>query len=66
MLNNINSHGLSKSKKAELLNYPGATNSDIIDKIDDVLDTKSESLIAHVVHVGFKKIVTKTKKKSLH
>ena len=41
MLNNINSRGLSKFKKAEVLNYPGATSSDIIDKIDDVLDAKS-------------------------
>ena len=41
MLNNINSRGLSKFKKVEVLNYPGATSSDIIDKIDDVLDAKS-------------------------
>ena len=34
MLNNINSKGLSKSKKVDVLNIPGATSSDIVDKID--------------------------------
>ena len=41
MLNNIYRRGLSKFKKVEVLNYPAATSSDIIDKIDDVLDAKS-------------------------
>ena len=36
MLNNINSRGLSKSNKVEVLNFPGATRSDIVGKIDDV------------------------------
>ena len=36
MLNNINIRGLSKSKKVEVLNVPGATSSDIVGKIDDV------------------------------
>ena len=48
MLNNINSCGLSKSKKVEVLNSPGATSNDIVGKIDDVLNQKPESLIAHV------------------
>ena len=38
MLNNINNKGLSKSKKDEVLNFPGATSKDIIGKIDDVLN----------------------------
>ena len=38
MLNNINNRGLSKSKKVEVLNFQGATSSDIIGKIDDVLN----------------------------
>ena len=36
MLNNINSRGLCKSKKVEVLNCPGATSADILTKIDDV------------------------------
>ena len=48
MLNNINSCGLSKLKKVEVLNSPGATSNDIVGKIDDVLNQKPESLIVHV------------------
>ena len=36
MLNNINSRGLSKSKKVEVLNFAGATSNAIVGKIDDV------------------------------
>ena len=74
MLNNINSHGLSKSKKVEVLNFPGETSSDIVEKIEEVLDQKPESLIFHVgtkdltneinLLNNVKKIVNKTKKKS--
>ena len=35
-LNNINCRWLSKFIKVEVLSYPGATNSDIVNKIDDV------------------------------
>ena len=45
MLNNVNSRKLSKSKKEEVLNFPGATSTDIINKIDDILEDKSRSLI---------------------
>ena len=48
MLNNINSKGLSKSKKVHVLNIPGAASGDIVVKIDDVLEAKPESLIVHV------------------
>ena len=48
MLNNINSRGLSKSKKVDVLNFPGATSSDVLTKIDDVLNKKPASLIVHV------------------
>ena len=48
MLNNINNCGLSKSKKVEVLNSPGAASNDIVGKIDDVLNQKPESLIFHV------------------
>ena len=73
MLNNINSKGLSKSKKVHVLNIPGAASGDIVVKIDDVLEGKPESLIFHVgtndltnlITVNLlnnvKKIVTKVK-----
>ena len=48
MLNNINSWGLWKSKKVEVLNFTGATSNDIVGKIDDVLNQNPESLIVHV------------------
>ena len=38
MLNNINDHGLSKSKEVNVLNFPGATIGDIENKIDEVLE----------------------------
>ena len=47
MLNNINSRGLSKPKKVEVLNFPGAASKNIVGKIDDVLNQKPESLIVH-------------------
>ena len=49
MLNNINSRGLSKSKKVDVLSFPGATSLDVLTKIDDVLNKKPASLIVHVV-----------------
>ena len=48
MLNNINSRGLSKSKKVEVLNFSGATSVDIVDKMDVILDDKPKSIIVHV------------------
>ena len=38
MLHNINSRGLSKSKEVDVLNFPGATSSGVLTKIDDVLN----------------------------
>ena len=46
MLNNVS--GLSKSKNAEVLNFPGATSTDIVNKMDDVLEDKSLSLTLRV------------------
>ena len=43
MLNNINGEGISKSKKVLVLNIPGASSGDIVDKIDDDLEGKPES-----------------------
>ena len=72
MLNNINSLWLSESKKFEVLYYPGATSSNMVDKIDDVLDDKPELLIVQIgtndlvsdVNILSNLNVTKTKKKS--
>ena len=36
MLNNVNGGGLSKSKKFEVINFPGATSTDIVQKINDI------------------------------
>ena len=48
MLNNVNSHGLLKSKKVEVLSFPGATSTDIVNKMVDILKGKTQSLIVHV------------------
>ena len=74
MLNNIDSRGLSKSKEVDVLNFPGATSSDVLTKIDDVLNKKPASLIVHVgtndltndinLLSNVKKIVNKTNKTS--
>ena len=48
MLNNINNRGLLGTKKFDVLNFRGATSTDILTKIDDVLDKKPESIIIHV------------------
>lgn len=48
MLNNINSRGLSKSTKVEVLHYQEATSSNMVDKIGDALDGKPELLIVHL------------------
>ena len=38
MVNNINSHGLSKSKKVNVLNIPRATTGDIVNKTSYALE----------------------------
>ena len=48
MLNNINNRGLLGTKKFDVLNFRGATSTDILTKIDDVLDKKPKSIIIHV------------------
>ena len=83
MLNNVNSRGLSNQKcgaiklkllKVELLNFPGVTSTDVVNKVDDILVDKPQSLIVHVgtndltndVNLlnNVKKIVSRIKKKS--
>ena len=44
----IDRRGLSKWKEVDVLNFLGATISDILTKIDDVLNKQSASLIVHV------------------
>ena len=48
MLNNVNSRGLSKSKNLEVLNLPGATRTNTVNKMDDILEDKPQSLIIHI------------------
>ena len=45
MLNNIDRRRSSKSKNVEVLNFPRATSSDIVGKIDDILN---QNVIVHV------------------
>ena len=40
MLNNVNSRGLSKSKNVEVVNFPGATNTGIVENIDEILENQ--------------------------
>ena len=47
MLNNINSRGLSKSKKVSVSNIPGATIDDILAEVEDTLKTHPDTLIVH-------------------
>ena len=74
MLNNVNSRGLSKSKNVEVINFAGATSTNIVENIDDILENQQpKSLIVHVgandltndvnLLSNVKKIVNKTKKK---
>ena len=75
MLNNVNSRGLSKSKNVEVINFPGATSTDIVENIDEIPENQQPKSL--IIHVGtndltndvnllnnVKKIVNKTKKKS--
>ena len=49
MLNNVISRGLSKSKNVEVINFPGATSTDIVKNIDKILENQlPKSLIVHV------------------
>ena len=43
LLNNVNSRGLSKSKKVEVLNFSRATSADIYNKIDDIKEDKLQT-----------------------
>ena len=49
MLNNVISRGLSKSKNVEVINFPGATSTDIVKNIDKILQNQlPKSLMVHV------------------
>ena len=45
MLNNINSLGLSKSKKVSVSNFPGAISEDFLAEVEDTLKTHPDTLI---------------------
>ena len=47
MLNKVNSQRLPKSKKVKVLNFPGATSTDIVNKMNYILIDKPQVLIAH-------------------
>ena len=48
MLNDLNSRGLSKSKNVEVINFFGATSTDIVKNIDKILENQQpKSLIVH-------------------
>ena len=69
MLNNVNSCGLSKSKKVEVLNFLGTTSTDIFNKMDDILEDKPQSLIVHVgtkdLTISFSNIIIRKDRNSL-
>ena len=53
MLNDMNDKGLLKSNNVKAKNYPGenypdATSKNILDKIDNLLKVKPDSLLVHV------------------
>ena len=48
MLNNVSNRGLLKKKNVDVLNFPRASSTDILTKIDNVLDKKLESIIIHI------------------
>ena len=45
VLNNINSCGLSKSKKVSVGNFPGPTSEDILDEVEDTLKIHPDTQI---------------------
>ena len=65
MLNNINSRGLSKSKEVKVLNYPGATSSNI-DTPESLMVHADTNVLRNDINLlnNIMKIVTKSRKKS--
>ena len=51
MLNNINSGGLSKSKKVTVINHPGAT-SDVIEEELEATVKENSKINTLIVHAG--------------
>ena len=49
MLNNINSRGLSKTKKVSVSNHPGTTSEDILSAVDEPFKTNPGT---HIVYAG--------------
>ena len=47
MLNNINSCGLSNSKKVSVSNFPDVTSEDVLAEVEDTLKTHPDTLIVH-------------------
>ena len=74
ILNSMNEKGLSKSHNVNVKSYPGATNEDILDKINNLLKVKPDCLLVHVgtndltnnvdLLISVKKMVKKVKNSS--
>ena len=47
LLNNINSHGLSKSKKVSVSNHPDTTTEDILSAVEESFKTNPDTLIVY-------------------
>ena len=47
VLNNINSRGLSKSRKASVSNHPGTTTEDILSAVEESFKTNPDTLIVY-------------------
>ena len=57
IVNNINSHGLSKSKKVYVRNFLGATSEDVFEEIDDTLKTHPDTSIVHAATIDLTKSI---------
>ena len=61
MLNNINTRGLSKSKKVSVSNFPDATSEDILAEVDETLKNHPNTLIVHAGTNDFTKNINTLK-----
>ena len=64
MLNNINSRGLSKSKKVTVINHPGAT-SDVIEEELEATVKENFKINTLIVHAGTNDLTNKISKKNM-
>ena len=48
MVNVISEKGLSVNHKVKIVNYPGGTSENILEKLDDIIKEQQDDLIVHV------------------